>query len=91
MMLKKHFLIYGRVQGVSFRYFTWKQANVLALCGMVRNRKDGSVEVIAMGEDSQIDALYHWLQQGPKTADVKQVIMQDYVGQAVFDDFSVQR
>ncbi len=82
-MLKKHFLIYGRVQGVGFRYFT--------LCGMVRNREDGSVEVIAIGEESQIDALYQWLQQGPKTADVKQVIMQDYVGQAVFDDFSVQR
>lgn len=88
-MIKKQFLIFGIVQGVGFRYFTWREATKIGVQGFVRNRKDGSVEVVASGSKEQIMTLHNWLQQGPKTATVEQVIAQDYDGSYIFDGFNV--
>ena len=67
-MVKKRFCVHGYVQGVGFRYFTWKQALKIGVTGFVRNLADGTVEVIAVGSESQIEALDAWLQEGPRTA-----------------------
>lgn len=88
-MIKKRFLIYGVVQGVGFRYFTWREATKIGVKGMVRNRPDGSVEVIASGSALQLATLHQWLSQGPRTAKVEQVIEQDYDGSLVNEGFSV--
>lgn len=53
-MITKQFFVFGRVQGVGFRFFTLQQAGKLGLKGTVRNRIDGSVEVIAQGTEDQI-------------------------------------
>ncbi len=55
----------GRVQGVGFRYFVLRRAQSLDLCGWVANRPDGSVEVLAEGEQSQLDELLELLRHGP--------------------------
>ncbi|MDU8924468.1 acylphosphatase [Pasteurellaceae bacterium LIM206] len=89
-MPKYQFSVYGRVQGVGFRYFTWKKANELKLTGMVRNLANGSVQVIAEGDDIQMEAFRQWLQTGPRTASVKQVIEQPYQGDRVFSGFQVE-
>ena len=88
-MIKKRFRIYGHVQGVGFRYFTWKQALKIGVTGFVRNLADGSVEVIAAGSESQIDALDAWLQHGPRTAIVDNVFVEDYLGAKEFTVFQV--
>ncbi|OOF42894.1 acylphosphatase [Rodentibacter rarus] len=76
--MTKQFFIYGRVQGVGFRYFTWKEAEKLGIKGTVRNRDDGSVEVIAQGDDTQLRAFDQWLRQGPRTANVIRVVVNDH-------------
>ncbi|PJG82747.1 acylphosphatase [Caviibacterium pharyngocola] len=90
-MFKKQFQVYGVVQGVGFRYFTWKEAVKIGVVGYVKNLSDGSVSVVAQGSASQLDALRQWLQKGPKTAIVERVIELDYLGTQTFDEFSVQR
>ena len=90
-MIKKRFRIYGHVQGVGFRYFTWKQALKIGVTGFVRNLADGSVEVIAAGSESQIDALDAWLQHGPRTAIVNNVFSENYLGEKEFTAFQVLR
>lgn len=72
-MFTKQYFVYGRVQGVGFRYFTWREAEKIGLCGTVRNRLDGSVEVIAQGSEAQLAQFEQWLQHGPKTAKVERV------------------
>ena len=89
-MIKKRFRIYGHVQGVGFRYFTWKQALKIGVTGFVRNLADGTVEVIAVGSESQIEALDAWLQEGPRTARVNQVLVEDYLGDNTWTTFQVQ-
>ena len=55
--------VYGRVQGVGFRYTTQQEARRLSLTGYARNRDDGSVEVVASGEAEQVDKLLKLLKE----------------------------
>jgi acylphosphatase len=63
-------VIRGRVQGVGFRWWTEREAGRLGLDGWVRNRADGSVEVLAIGAAEAIDRLAEACRRGPRDAEV---------------------
>ena len=65
--------IHGFVQGVSFRYCTLRQAQGLGVNGYVRNRYDGTVEVVAEGQRPAVNELLSWLHSGPSHAQVDKV------------------
>jgi acylphosphatase len=74
MALKQlQLIIRGRVQGVYFRASTQREAKRLGLGGWVKNRGDGSVEILAEGEEEAIRELYGWAQKGPGAARVDRV------------------
>jgi acylphosphatase len=66
-------VVHGRVQGVSFRYYTAQRANALELSGWVRNRWDGTVETVAEGPRTKLDKFVVWLHRGPSAARVDKV------------------
>ena len=66
-------MVRGRVQGVYFRASTQREARRLGLTGWVKNRGDGSVEILAEGEEVSIRELYGWAQKGPGAARVDRV------------------
>ncbi len=82
--------VYGRVQGVGFRHFVWQQAHRLGLTGWVRNRRDGSVEVVAEGPRHALDALLAALYEGPRAAQVRAVEPRWSPAQGTFTDFEVR-
>jgi acylphosphatase len=63
----------GKVQGVGFRWFVRERARALGLTGWVRNRDDGSVEVLALGDEASLQQLRHLLGSGPSGARVTAV------------------
>lgn len=65
--------VFGRVQGVGFRWSTTQNARRLGLSGTVRNRDDGAVEVHVEGPAEAVRELVEWLQQGPRAARVDDV------------------
>jgi acylphosphatase len=67
------FLVRGRVQGVGYRYFVLHEAQTLGVSGFARNLPDGSVEVVAEGEDPALLQLEERLRQGPSFAKVAAV------------------
>jgi acylphosphatase len=67
------YVISGKVQGVYYRAETQAIAQKLKLTGVVRNLRDGRVEVIANGENTQHEFLYQWLCLGPRLACVNEV------------------
>ena len=71
--LARRFLVRGRVQGVGFRWFVEREAQLLRIAGWVRNNHDGSVEVLAMGTRDQLAGLRSRLQDGPRAARVDDV------------------
>lgn len=67
-------VITGHVQGVAFRYSAREKALALHLTGWVRNRKDGSVEILAQGDHARVDEMEKWAHIGPSNADVYTVV-----------------
>jgi acylphosphatase len=65
--------ISGRVQGVSFRVWTERQASELGLSGWVRNAEDGSVEAVFSGPSAAVDAMLAACRRGPRLAHVESV------------------
>jgi acylphosphatase len=65
--------IHGRVQGVAYRASAARRGRELGLSGYVRNLADGSVEVVAEGEDTALAALVAWCHEGPPLARVERV------------------
>jgi acylphosphatase len=66
-----HVLVSGVVQGVGFRWFVRERARRLGLSGWVRNRADGTVEVVAAGDPSQLHLFRRELLRGPDGAQVE--------------------
>jgi acylphosphatase len=69
----KRYLVSGNVQGVGFRYFAERAAEELGVAGYVKNLFDGRVEVYAIGNAAQLQALWVELQRGPQFASVAEV------------------
>ena len=82
------FLVSGKVQGVWFRAATRERALALQLQGVARNLRDGSVEVVAVGEDAALDALEQWLWQGPPLAKVSRVERQPLDAGVEYEGFA---
>jgi acylphosphatase len=67
----------GRVQGVGFRHACVIEARALGLTGWVRNRHDGSVEVMLQGPPGDVERILAWLHRGPAAARVTRVVALD--------------
>lgn len=71
-----HAIIQGRVQGVSFRFYTLNRARELGVTGYVINRWDDTVEVVAEGQRAALEELLSYLRTGPRGAFVTGVAIE---------------
>lgn len=69
--VRAHVYIEGKVQGVFFRDWTVRQAQVFRLKGWVRNMEDGRVEIVAEGEKGKLIKLIGLIKKGPPLAKVE--------------------
>jgi acylphosphatase len=83
--------IRGRVQGVSFRYYTSRTAERHHVAGWVRNLPDGDVQAVFEGRESDVRQVVDWCRQGPGGARVDEISIdwEEYRGE--FDSFEVRR
>lgn len=80
-MIGRRARIGGRVQGVFFRNWAVDQARALGLRGWVRNRFDGSVELLAFGMADAVEALIERCRQGPPAARVERIDVEEAEGE----------
>lgn len=79
----------GKVQGVFFRVAIREKAEGLGIKGFARNEDDGSVYVEAEGEAEDLEKLIEWCWQGPRLAQVTNVLERKGV-RGQFTDFSIR-
>jgi acylphosphatase len=84
-----HAIVRGRVQLVMFRDFTRRRARRLHVAGFVRNRSDGSVEVVAQGEKPAVEKLLETLHRGSLLSRVDSVECEWRATLQKMDDFLI--
>lgn len=89
MAQRIHAIVRGRVQGVGFRDFVYREAIALGLRGWVANRPDATVEVVAEGPDESVQRLARRLNEGPRLARVDSIDMALEPPTGEFSRFSV--
>ncbi len=89
MIRRARIVVKGTVQGVFYRYSTKQAADGLRLAGTVRNRPDGSVEVVAEGDEKDVGKLIEWCKRGPRGAFVESTDVEWEESAGVFEDFSI--
>jgi acylphosphatase len=72
-MKRAEYRVTGLVQGVGYRYFVYRKATALGLKGLAKNLYDGSVLVVAEGEEDKLQELYKQLKIGPSHSYVEKV------------------
>jgi acylphosphatase len=89
--MKRHFQIrvYGRVQGVGFRYAAQRKASSLNLKGWVENRPDGSVGTAVEGDEKNCRKYIQWCREGPGYGWVERIEV-DEKEPAGYDGFRVR-
>jgi len=89
MEVRAHLYIEGNVQGVFFRRSARSKAGELGVVGLIRNRKDGSVEAIAQGPKSKVNAFIKWCKKGPPFAKVEKVEVEWKKNLEDFEEFEI--
>lgn len=66
-------VVCGRVQGVGFRFFTQRMAQLTGVTGWVRNLPMGDVEIEAVGSEEQVKNFLTAVEKGPTMSFVTEV------------------
>ena len=83
-------IIIGRVQNVFFRIFVKKYADKLGIKGFTENLPNGSIEVIAQGENDSLDKLIKQVKIGPDFAKVDKIIVSRETSNEIFQNFEIR-
>ena len=76
--MQKHLLIFGKVQGVGFRYWLYEKAIQKNILGWVKNRITGQVEALLIGNDEDVNEVIKKCEKGPLSSNVVHDKIQDY-------------
>ena len=92
MTVTRRLRVHGRVQGVGFRAFVWREAGALGVSGWVRNRVDGTVEALVIGDDATVELLVERIRSGPSFGRVDRLEISDVTdGIEPMTGFSIRR
>jgi acylphosphatase len=68
-------VVHGRVQGVGYRDAAVQAAFESSVAGWVRNRADGTVEILVQGSLEAVERFLQWCRRGPPLARVTDVMV----------------
>lgn len=90
MKFRVRVVIYGIVQGVGYRYSTYRKASQLGIMGWVRNKSDGNVEAVFEGTREKLEEMLSWCREGPSGAYVSKMDVQWEEGNEKYNTFEIR-
>ncbi|KAB7672514.1 acylphosphatase [Bacillus sp. B1-b2] len=88
-MIQYHVLVSGKVQGVGFRYFVQMTAMQYEITGWVKNRSNGMVEIVAIGEQNVLDSFLVEIKRGNRFAKVQKMDITKEETSELFTSFRI--
>ena len=82
-------ILHGKVQGVFYRKSAKIEADRLGVFGWVRNKDDGTVEVLAAGDKNSLEKFINWCKVGSPFAEVKKIEIEEIKTSQEFDKFEI--
>ncbi|OQY41596.1 MAG: hypothetical protein B6227_04625 [Fusobacteriia bacterium 4572_74] len=84
--MSNKYIVYGRVQGVGFRYFVYELATRLKFNGSVKNLPDGSVEIVI--DSNKQEEILKVIKKGNFFSHVEKIIKIEIL-ECSYDDFKI--
>ncbi|MBM4764450.1 acylphosphatase [Bacillus sp. B15-48] len=89
-MLQLHIIVTGRVQGVGYRYFTQMKAIQYGITGWVKNRADGSVEMMTSGTKEKLSQFVEDIRRGNPFSIVENVEINETENKERYQSFTIK-
>lgn len=81
--------VYGRVQGINFRYYAKKYCITEGINGYVANKEDGSVEIVAQASEEKLKKLLEWVRKSPGFSKVEKIDAEWKVAGKKYEGFEI--
>ena len=88
-MKKVHIIISGKVQGVGFRYWLYQKSNERNVYGWVKNKINGDVEAVLIGNYKNVDEILELCKKGPLSSKVTYIKIQNYEQEYLKQSFDI--
>lgn len=82
--------IFGLVQGIGYRYSARKEAKKRGFTGYVINHSDGSIKIVAEGEEQDLKDFIQWCYNGVGPAVVQKIEDRWSNATSEFSDFVIR-
>jgi len=79
-MINYEIIVHGHVQGVGFRFYTYQNAIMNRITGWVKNNADGTVKIVAQGEESNMNKFIDAVRRGPRFSKIIDVSIKELQG-----------
>jgi acylphosphatase len=89
-MIQLHIIVSGKVQGVGYRYFSQMKAVQYEVTGWAKNLSDGSVEIVAVGNNDQLDAFIEDLRRGNPFSVIEDIQISESEVTETFRSFAIK-
>ena len=80
----------GRVQGVGFRFTTYELAKRYQVSGYVKNLPDSSVELVAEGEEDELQKFFDSILKSPVGHFIQRHTIDWREADSAFSDFQIR-
>ena len=88
-MKKVHIIISGKVQGVGFRYWLYQKSNERNVYGWVKNKINGDVEAVLIGNYKNVDEILELCKKCPLSSKVTYIKIQNYEQEYLKQSFDI--
>ncbi|WP_053361576.1 acylphosphatase [Bacillus sp. FJAT-27251] len=89
-MLQLQIVVTGKVQGVGYRYYAQMMAVQHGITGWVRNRPDGSVEMLTSGTKENLDLFLKEIRSGSPFSSVDEMRIEEKQHKERYNSFTIK-